>query len=290
MFVPLHLPLRALFEIMNLDKRRNQYLCGKYLSMKSLLLLLAFCTLSFLSRSQETVNKTDAKGQKQGKWVSKYPGGSVKYEGFFNQNKPIGEWKRYHENGKIKALMTYRPNSERVFASLFDEEGKLYAKGVFEGTLRDSTWSFYSGELLVSVENYHIGKKEGKAIGFDQNGKKIWERELKNDLEDGNEVQFDPTGIRRKEIFYKEGKKSGPALFYDENGVKSMEGSYLDDLSDGTWKFFGKDGKLLYQIEYNKGEVVNKGAMDTLQINAFKQYDKIRGKISEPKVNESGMP
>lgn len=258
--------------------------------MKSLFLLLALCTFSFFSLSQGTVNKTDSKGQKQGKWVSKYPGGSLKYEGYFIENKPAGEWKRYHENGKIKALMTYRTNSERVFATLFDEEGKLYAKGVFEGTLRDSTWNFYSGELLVSVENYHLGKKEGKAIGFDQNGKKIWERELKNDLPDGNEVQFDPSGIKRKEIFYKEGKKSGPALFYDESGIKSMEGSYLDDLSDGAWKVFDKNGKLQYQITYDKGEIVNQGTLDTLQINAFKQYDKIKGKIPEPKVNESGMP
>jgi antitoxin component YwqK of YwqJK toxin-antitoxin module len=258
--------------------------------MKSLLLLLAFCTFAFLSQSQEVVNKTDPKGLKQGKWVSKYPGGSLKYEGNFIQNKPVGEWKRYHENGKIKAIMTYRPNSDRIFASLFDGEGKLYAKGVFEGTLRDSTWSFFSGELMVSVENYHLGKREGKAIGFDQNGKKIWERELKNDLPDGNEVQFYPSGIKMKEIFYKEGKKCGPALFYDENGIKTMEGSYLDDLSDGTWKVFDKQGNFKYQIEYDKGEVVNKGAMDTLQINAFKQYDKIKGKIPEPKVMESGMP
>ena len=258
--------------------------------MIRILFFLLFCSVSYWSQSQEAVNKTDSKGQKQGKWMSKYPGGSLKYEGYFSQNKPAGEWKRYHENGKIKALMTYRPNSERVFASLFDEEGKLYAKGVFEGTLRDSTWNFFSGELLVSVENYHLGKQEGQAVGFDQNGKKIWEREMKNDLPDGNEVQYDPSGIKRKEIYYKEGKRNGPALFYDENGVKTLEGSYLDDLSDGTWKVFDKDGKQQYQIKYDKGEIVNKGTMDTLQINTFKQYDKIKGKIPEPKVRESGMP
>ena len=258
--------------------------------MKSLFLLLALCTLSFFSFSQEAVNKTDSKGHKQGKWVSKYPGGSLKYEGYFSENKPAGEWKRYHENGKIKALMTYRTNSGRVFTALFNEEGNLYAKGVFESTLRDSTWNFYSGELLVSVENYHLGKKEGKAIGFDQNGKKIWERELKNDLPDGNEVQFDPSGIKRKEIFYKEGKKSGPAFFYDESGIESMEGSYLDDLSDGVWKVFDKEGKLKYQIIYKMGEIINKGTLDTIQINTFKQYDKIKGKIPEPKVKETGMP
>ncbi len=241
--------------------------------MERLLFFLLFCAVSYWSHSQEVVNQTDTKGMRQGKWVGKYPGGSPKYEGYFIQNKPVGEWKRYHENGKIKALMTYRPNSERVFATLFDEDGKLYAKGVFEGALRDSTWNFYGGELLVSIENYNFGKREGKAIGYDQNGKKIWEREWKNDLLDGNELQYDPSGIKRKEIFYKEGKKSGPALFYDENGVITIEGSYQDDLSDGTWKFFGKDGKLQYQIKYDKGEIVNKGAMEDKGIrNAMKKF------------------
>ena len=194
---------------------------------------------------------------------------------------------RYHENGKIKAIMTYRPNSERVFASLFDEEGKLYAKGYLRAPCATVPGVSIVANCWSLSKTTTSAKERGRPSVFDQNGKKIWERELKNDLEDGNEVQFDPSGIRRKEIFYKEGKKVGQR-FYDENSVKTMEGSYLDDLSDGTWKVFGKDGKLQYQIKYDKGEIVNKGTMDTLQINTFKQYDKIKGKIRSQ--GESGMP
>lgn len=258
--------------------------------MKNLLLLLLFCTLPFCSFSQETLNETDAHGLKTGKWKGRYPGGALKYEGSFDRNKPFGEWKRYHESGKVKAIMNYRPNSERVFASLFDEEGKLYAKGVFEGILRDSTWNFYSGDLLVMTENYHLGKREGKALGFYQNGKVKYEKWWKDDLLEGNTVEYDPTGIKRKEIFYREDKKSGPAFFYDENGVKTMEGGYRDDLSDGAWKIFDKEGQVKYQIKYEKGEILDKGAMDAMQINEFKQYDKVKGKIPEPKTNETEFP
>jgi antitoxin component YwqK of YwqJK toxin-antitoxin module len=240
--------------------------------------------------SQEMINQKDAKGLKQGKWVSRNPGGKLKYEGAFDRDKPIGEWKRYHENGKMKALMSYRPNSERVFASLYDEEGKLYAKGVFEGTLRDSTWNFFSGELLVQTENYRSGRKEGRATGFDQNGKIVWEKEWKNDVADGKAVEYYPTGIKRSELSYAGGVKNGPARFYDENGGLSTDGSYTDDLSDGVWKIFEKDGKLKYQIKYKKGEIIDKGLQDSLQIKEFKKYDMLKGKIPEPKVNENGMP
>jgi antitoxin component YwqK of YwqJK toxin-antitoxin module len=258
--------------------------------MKSLLLFLVFFSITCLSFSQEAVNKTDSKGFKQGKWVSRYPNGTLKYEGVFVANKPVGEWKRYHENGKIKAQMSYRPNSDRVFASLFDEEGKLYAKGVFEGTLRDSIWNFYSGELIVLTENYHLGMKMGKATGYDQKGKVIWEKAWKSDLLDGKSIEYYPTGTIRNEINYVAGKKNGLALFYDENGLIAMEGNYKEDMSDGDWKVYDKEGKIKYQIKYNKGEILSGGASDSLQLKEFKKYDRIKGKIPEPKLNESGLP
>jgi hypothetical protein len=69
-----------------------------------------------------------------------------------------------------------------------------------------------------------------------------------------------------------------------------MEGSYMDDLSDGTWKMFGQGGELKYQIIYEKGEILNSGDLDSMQINQFKQYDNVRGKIPEPQVKESELP
>ncbi|MEI6276026.1 MAG: hypothetical protein WCP08_08550 [Prolixibacteraceae bacterium] len=258
--------------------------------MKKLLLPILFCLFQVMSFSQGMVNKTDSKGMKQGKWVNRYPGGSLKYEGAFDQNKPVGVWKRYHDNGKLKALMSYRPNSERVFASLFDEAGILYAKGVFEGNLRDSTWNFFKGEQLILTENYHLGKKEGKSIGMDHNGKVISEKEWRNDLPEGQFIDYYPGGIKRSEVSWLAGKRNGKALFFDEKGVLSMEGNYTDDFSDGDWSVYDQDGKLKYRIKYNKGDIVNSGALDTLQLKEFKQYDKVRGQIPEPKLNESGMP
>ena len=258
--------------------------------MKISILLIAFCFYSGSLFCQEAVNKTAGNGMKEGKWVSRYPDGTLKYEGTFQHNKPVGDWRRYHENGKTKALMNYRSGSDRAFASLFDDEGKLYAKGVFEGTLRDSTWNFYSGELLVLTENYNHGKKEGCATGYNEAGKVIWAKIWKNDLLDGVAREYFPDGIQRSEITYLEGKRNGPAIFYRENGLKSMEGNFREDLSDGAWSIFDLEGKLKYQVKYKKGEILDGGKLDTLQINEFKQYDKIKGKIPEPKMNDSGRP
>ena len=262
----------------------------RMIGMKYLLLLIWWFSLPYCTVSQEAINKIDANGMKTGRWVSRYPGGTLKYEGSFEQNKPVGQWKRYHENGKVKALMSYRPHSDRVFASLFDDEGNLYAKGVFVGSLRDSTWNFYDGSQLLMIENYHLGKREGKATGFYKDGKVRWEKWWKADLAEGKAIEYDPAGIVKSEIFYKADKKNGPAIFYDEKGAKNVEGAYKDDLSDGTWKIYDIGGKLKYQVKYDKGEILNKGTLDTLQINEFKKYDKVKGKIPEPKANETGFP
>lgn len=258
--------------------------------MKKFAFAIAVLVLPFCSFPQEKLNRTDAAGMKTGKWISRYPNGMLRYEGSFDKDKPVGSWKRYHENGKVKALMNHRLNSERVFASLFDAEGKLYAKGVFDGAIRDSTWNFYSGEKLVMTENYRLGKKDGKAIGYFENGAIKYEKSWKEDLTSGNFVEYDPSGIKRREIYYENDKKNGPASFYDENGTKTMEGEYRDDLSEGTWKMLDKEGQLKYQIKYSKGEILDKGALDAQQMKEFKQYDQLKGKIPEPKANETGLP
>lgn len=258
--------------------------------MKSILFVLLLSSISLYSFAQVAINKTDSRGMKQGKWVGKYPGGTLKYEGKFLNDKPIGEWKRYHENGKTKAQMSYYQNSDRAFASLFDTAGKLYAKGVFEQTLRDSTWNFYSGEKIVLTENYHLGKKEGASKSFDQKGQALSEKEWKNDLLDGKSTEYYPNGLKRNEIAFISGAKNGQALFFDQEGFKTVEGSYKEDLSEGEWKFFDKDGKVKYRTTYDKGNILNSGALDSLQLNEFKKFDKLKGKIPEPKTNETGRP
>lgn len=53
------------------------------------------------------INQMDAKGEKQGYWIKKYPDGQILYEGSFRNNKPVGEFKRYYEDGSLKSVLMY---------------------------------------------------------------------------------------------------------------------------------------------------------------------------------------
>ena len=69
--------------------------------MRIILILLLLLPLITLSQ----INQTDSTGKRQGLWKKQFPGGNLIYEGNFKDGKPVGEWKRYHENGQVKALI-----------------------------------------------------------------------------------------------------------------------------------------------------------------------------------------
>jgi hypothetical protein len=46
---------------------------------------------------KDTLNYMDANGKKQGHWIQKYPNGNVQFEGYFKNNNPVGQVKKYHQ-------------------------------------------------------------------------------------------------------------------------------------------------------------------------------------------------
>ena len=125
---------------------------------QGILLLLVIVPFTYLY-AQETINQTDANGKKQGHWIGKYTNGTIRYEGSFTNDQPVGDWKRFHENGRIKAVLHHLQNTDKASAELFDSNGARYAKGNYKGTVKDSTWNYYNNTRLVGQENYADGIK-----------------------------------------------------------------------------------------------------------------------------------
>lgn len=85
--------------------------------------------LPFISFSQ--INQTDANGLRQGRWQKMQPNGKPMYDGYFKDGKPVGEWKRFHTGGQVKAIIKYRTESDSADAKLMDEWGKKVAEGIY---------------------------------------------------------------------------------------------------------------------------------------------------------------
>lgn len=250
--------------------------------MKALLIILYVLFSLNVVNAQPFINRTDSNHLKQGKWIGKYPDGTIRYEGFFNNGNPAGEWKRYDENSKLKAILVYHPNSDKIKAEFFDPEGSLVSKGNFIGAQKDSIWTYFDKEVIIGRENYSKGLKNGMSYTYFPDGKIVAETKWENGKLNGVWREYYSSGVKKSEINYLDGIRQGYSRIYYESGEIQTEGNYNNDQYAGTWNFYNPEGSLKFQLIYKDGILQNPQVADSLQLNEFKAFDKAKGKIKDP--------
>lgn len=228
------------------------------------------------------INQTDSKGMKQGYWKKQYPNGRLMYEGTFKDNKPTGEWKRYHENGALKANLMYLPGSDSVKTILFDGLGVKIADGVFMGEKKEGKWNMYLGPRKIADEFYVKGQKHGVARRYYETGEILEESHWESGSQTGNYQLFLTNGKPYLQCKFSHNKRNGIFLTFHENGLPETQGAYVENLKNGDWKYFGPEGKLLYTLKYNTGEIQNPAVLDSLENLQMKDFEKNRGLITDP--------
>ncbi|MBN1597022.1 MAG: toxin-antitoxin system YwqK family antitoxin [Bacteroidales bacterium] len=256
-----------------------------------LTLIIIFQSVTGLLGQTDTVfNQLDEMGMKQGYWKKYYPNGKLMYKGFFKDNKPDGEMRRYYENGTLQAVITVLKYPDYVFTKLFYEDGEISAEGFFNGTLKDSTWkyySFYSG-TIISEENYHNGTKNGIQKTYYQTGKLSEEIEYKNDIKDGIWNQFFEDGTKKLEAHNRWNMANGRYTFYHPNGVIYMLGNFADNKKHGSWIFYDTDGKEKYRLHYDYGILDSEDEKMLIKQDQefFKMVDENIGKFEDPSIED----
>jgi antitoxin component YwqK of YwqJK toxin-antitoxin module len=185
-------------------------------------LLLSFALLKAQSPSfelfgKDTINKTDATGKKQGKWIvfgkhqteQCYQPTQKVEEGKYKENRKTGEWIQYYCNGNTKNKVTYANGRPDGYAILYHENGTVSE----EGTWKNNRW----------VGNFKQ---------FYENG----------------EVQHDF-------VYNNGGKREGEQKYFYENGNKAIEGNFVDGKENGTFKEYYKNGELKAEKTYDGGAV-----------------------------------
>jgi len=243
---------------------------------------LIICIFLFLSGSiiaQNAVNKVDAQGKKQGSWTKKTADGKMLYQATFKDDKPIGEMKRFHPNGKIKAVMNFVEGSELSDAKLYDEAGHLVAQGKYTGQKKTGEWNYFRETKIVSSENYLEGQKECKSKRWFKTGELLEESNWKNDKLNGIYRMYFQDGKVYLECKYLQGKRNGPFKTWFTDGTLELDGFYTSDLCDKDWLYYDNAGALLYTLKYDNGKLLNpevRDSMDKAQVGNLKtKGDKI---------------
>lgn len=247
-----------------------------------LMLTALFVVLATLTFSQEDLNEKDNQGRKHGTWEKKYPNGNIMYEGEFEHGKPVGEFKRYHRNGELQAIMFHK-NDDRVYAELYDKKGKKRAEGIYISQKKDSTWSFYNdkGEL-ISTEMYSNGLRNGKSVKYYSNGDTAQVMRYDNGKKNGLFTDYFGNGTIQMQGYYDKGELDGKLIIFYPDGQEKIVGAYEDNLKEGEWIYFNEDGDTSEVLNYIDGVPENKDSLDRMETKEIIELEENEGKFGDP--------
>jgi uncharacterized protein len=230
------------------------------------------------------INYIDINGNKQGHWEKKYRNGNIAYKADFKNNKVIGEYKRYYESGPVKSIIKYDKYGNKGKVVFFWDDGTKMAVGNYVNqNVKDSIWLYYATDgILIMLESYKNGKKDGISKKFWRNGKPSQEVPWENDMVNGAYREFYESGKTLVETGYKKGVNDGLFFRYYESNRIAIKGFYKNNMEEGKWQYFDSKGNLLYEIEYKNGVPVNEKQLNEEFKKQMKEWDRNKGKFSEP--------
>lgn len=252
--------------------------------LKRLIFSLIFI-LAILNISAQ-LNQTDNNGLKQGPWVRTWPNGMKMYEGVFKDNKPVGEFRRYYQNGVLSSVMNFSEDGLTADAELYFQTGRLASKGRFVDRKKEGKWQFFSREnegVLVSEEIYEDNMRNGTSLRYYPNGTLGERLEFRNDEKHGSWEQFHDNGKPYIKSQYSGGKLNGSYEAWFVNGNQMYSGHYKSDAREGLWLVYNEDGTVRYRINYKNG-IPDNPQMDNDAAAYVDKLEKEKGRIPDPEI------
>lgn len=150
---------------------------------------------------------------------------------------------------KVGLWETYIAESEHTKSMGNEEVGQLVESGNYKNGNKDGIWLIYSGTFLSQKIPYKNGKKEGKGLGYYEDGNLKYELNFKNNKKEGVEKYFYPSGILSEIINFKNDLVTGTHKLYHENGnIKRIKKYKIENgivYCDADDKIFDLDGKFV---------------------------------------------
>lgn len=219
------------------------------------ILLIAFTLLSLISMANKVElfegepripGYTDDKG-KQAYWTifgkdmpeKNYPPTGIIEEGNYKDNRKVGEWIFYHQDGKTPRLIGNfeggRPNGPY---KKFSESGKLIETGSYNnGKMSGLQETYYETGILKMSKNFNAeGKEQGTCTFYYENGEVEYTYNKENGVTVGEAVRKNEDGSIREIKVY---SNTGEVLSTEIKQEKQVE-----TVSAGTGGPSGAKGEM----------------------------------------------
>jgi antitoxin component YwqK of YwqJK toxin-antitoxin module len=248
------------------------------------ILFLVSVSVNAMPQTDTTLNITDQQGLKQGHWIKKYPNKKIMYDGFFKDNHPVGEFKRYYDDGALQSLLIFSNDGREAQAIMYHPNGNVSSKGKYVDQLKEGKWQFYSSVIdgyLICEEYYSKNMKNGPSIKLYPDSTIAEKVNYVNDLKQGEWIQYYPNGIICQKSHFKNGKATGEFKVWFNNGKVEVTGQYKNDKRDGNWFIYNDDGSLKYKLHYKDGLTSDK-QMELDESEYLDSLERNKGKIADP--------
>ena len=263
-----------------------RYLCTP---MFRYILPLLLLVLSFEASAQPGTtaqNSADAQGRKQGQWSKFWPNGKMRYMGQFKDDKALGEFKHYDEDGHLVSIQRHAGDGKVSRAQHFHPNGKVMATGKYLAQLKDSTWNYFDTEgRLRKVERYSNGQLHGAQEAYYDNGQMAELDNYQKGILHGEHKSWFDNGKLKSTSVIVQGEPEGKMTFYYVSGKKEIEGQMVNGDRDGAWFYYNADGSVQLQMLYSRGEVVK----ERKENGVFKEYYDDGQLMSEVKYKASKL-
>ena len=199
---------------------------------------------------------TDKKGNKQGQWKYFFQSGKVKSEGEYKNDRRIGDWVFYYENGTKEQSGSYdKRGQEMGLWTWYHDNGNSLREEEFTNGVENGKMVEYSrsGDI-VSKGNYVEGVREGP--WYFSVGDEIQEGDFKAGLKDGIWKTYYPDKTLMSEGRYVDDEENGKFKYYYPNGKIKIEAEYSMGKRHNEWKFYSEEGILYTTITYQLDEEI----------------------------------
>ena len=253
------------------------------MSIKQIIAIYCIIGLLPLGLQAQDINKVDSQNRKQGKWIRKDNEGRATYEGFFVNDKPVGEFIRYHKNGKVRAKQLYAEGADSCYVELFLENGDKTAEGGYVNERKSGQWKYYgSNKEVILTESYRYGTLNGESIRYYADGVVLEKSSWAMGKQQGVYSRHFENGALNFEMVYTNDVPNGPIRHYYPNGALKMEGAYKNGLRDGKWITYSENGKDQKAATYVNGVADNEAEELIKETEWLNSLESKKGTISEP--------
>lgn len=237
-----------------------------------------------LCQTETSVNQTDSKGMKQGHWIKKYPDQSLLYDGYFKDDHPIGEFKRYYEDKTLKSVLNFSSNGKEADALLYHPNGNLASKGRYINQKKEGKWQFFSSMIkgyLISEDIYTGDIRNGLSVKFYPDSTIAEKISYVNNIRQGEWTRYYTGGSILLKSNYLNDKIDGKFETWSEDGKPEYSGQYKNDARDGLWLIYNPDGTVKYRIEYVDG-ITQDRQIDIEESRFLDNLEKNKDKVQDP--------